>query len=628
MNTLLYTFAGHLIIDIVKVRFSIKSIFTSFFNRWSLLSLALTGLSLVIYAWKPSILPFSFITFTLSALWSLCFWNFAGDIVQLLSRIPSLVIRALMALFLPIIFIVGIKVYLEFKVFLDDNLIVFVMDDPEYLVNLLHVFFSNIWIVLSYLLLSILTFWYFSHSAVYKQKGYVRIIILLLLVAIGQNQFGKYGDTKFATIDTTYLFTSKKYLREKDQRGKRKYLKPSESRIEPAHGTSSQYNIVIILQESMSAEPLSLYGYNNPYTPFMQSWYENEKSQFVVFTDAMSISGCTNVSVPSLFTGVGPEEPYDKLMQMPFMWDYAKANGYSTAIISSQRFTWDNFRYFVKNKNLDILYTHEDSDLKTINDLGVDDIAMTLRAKQQIESLPKNKPIFFIYNTNALHKPFQDASSLLTIPVEIKDRYGKALYIIDKSVENIYKAFQARGELDKTIFVFTADHGEYAIKRESRLGSFLKEALQIPVYIRLPKSWIDQNPLQYKALIANADKRVTNLDLMPTLVDFLGAQQSNLQTYERYSGTSLFDSISNSRTIIALSTNEVRIWSNEGLGIYQDSFSYIIDNLHHSQLYNLNQDPNQYHNIINDFPQPYFDDFHTLIRNNQELSRIYTNYAK
>lgn len=580
------------------------------------------------YLIKPSILPFSFPTFILSALWSLCFWNVAGDIVQLLPKIPSLILRGIMALLLPILFTVGVKVYIEFKVFLDDNLIVFVLDDPEYFANVFQVFFSNIFIVIAYLCASVFMFWYFVRAASYKQRSYLRIVVLFVLIAVGQNQFGKYGDTNFATIDTTYLFTTKKYLREKEQRAKRKYLKPSESRMLPLKGNESDYNIVFILQESMSAEPLSIYRYDNNYTPFMQSWFEKEKKNFVVFTDAMAISGCTNISVPSLFTGVGPEEPYDKLMQMPFMWDYAKANGYSTALISSQRYTWDNFRYFVKNNSLDILYTSEDSELSTVNDLGVDDIAMTLKAKESIENLPKNKPVFFIYNTNALHKPFQDYSPLLEIPPEIKERYGKALYIIDKSIENIYKAFENRGELEKTIFIFTADHGEYSIKRESRLGSFLKEALQIPVYIRFPQKWVDENRANFEILNANINKRVTNLDLLPTLVDLLGARETNLKIFEKYSGSSLFNKIDNSRDLIFLSTNEVRIWSNEGMGIYRDSFSYIIDNLHHSQLYNLNRDPNQYNNIINSFPQPYYDDFHKIIMNNKELSRIYTNYAK
>jgi len=593
-----------------------------------LLSLILTAISLGMYVYKPSIHPFSFTIFLLSALWSLCFWNVAGAITEMLPKIPSLIIRALMVIFLPILFTVGIQVYLEFKVFLDDNLIAFVMDDPEYFVNVFEVFFSKPSVMITYLILSVLMFWYFARNAVYKQQGYFRVIALFLLVAIGQNQFGKYGDTLFSTIDTRYLFTTKKYLREKNQRITRKYLKPSDIRINPHKGSVSAYNIVIILQESMSAEPLSIYGYENDYTPFLQSWFTLEKSQFVVFQDAMSISGCTNISVPSLFTGVGPEEPYEKLMQVPFMWDYTKANAYSTALISSQRYTWDNFRYFVKNKNLDLLFTSEDTDLSTVNDLGVDDIAMTLKAKQKIEEMPKDKPVFVIYNTNALHKPFQESSPLIEIPKHIKERYGKAMYIIDKSIENIYKAFESRGELDRTIFIFTADHGEYSIKRESRLGSFLKEALHIPLFIRIPTQWIDENPEQYHQMLHNRDKRITNLDIMPTLVDFLDAQEANSAVYEQYKGTSLFKPIDNHRTLVFLSTNEVRIWSNEGMGIYQDSFSYIIDNIHHAQLYNLNQDPNQYKNIIQQFPPSYYNRFHAIIRKNKELNRIYENYGK
>ncbi len=592
-------------------------------NRWSIISVSLAVFSLFINLINPTVLQFSLTTFFFSFILSLVIWNLLGAIIKVLPSKISLLLKVLIALVLPILITIGIKVYTEFGVFIDQNIMGLGLNDPTYLANVITVFFSNLWIILGFLLISILTFLFINtnnEKVSGKKSILIKIVTLTLALSIGQNQFLVSGYSDFTTIDTSFLFAYK--LTTEDT----KTLTKSTQRNVPNKGEGSSYNIVLIVQESMSVEPLSFYGYNNDYTPFFQDWTQKEDSNFVLFTDAMAISGCTDISIPTLYTGVGPEENYEKLMTSPFMWDYAKVNNYETALVSSQRYSWRNLRSFLKNKSLDLIYTSEDSDLKTVNDLGVDDIAVSQWAKDYIVTRDKTKPLFFVYNSNALHRPYQNESSLLKIPTKIKDRYGRALYIIDKTVQNIYNAFDATGELDNTIFIFTSDHGDYTARRIQRLGSFLKETLQIPIMVRFPQKWIDENRNKYNTIKSNENNRISNLDLNPTIIDLLKSTQANKASYDSLTGTSLFTEIDNHRTITCLSTNEIREWSNDGFGLYHDSLSYILDSYNEEQLYNLTEDVNQENNVIDSTPSSSLLRYYKMIEKNELLKQIYEEH--
>ena len=592
-------------------------------NRWSSIAFGLGVISLIVHSIKPTVLHFSVLTFILSLLFSLLLWNLLGLILKTLPNKIALLLKFTIAFILPLLITIGIKTYIEFSVFTDHNLMTLALDDPTYLLNVSTVFFSNIWVIIGFSISVFLIFKYLIRTEtkiLNKTNANIKIALLIVVVAIGQNQFQVRGYSDFTTIDSSFLFAYK--LTQKET----KELTKSNQRLSPQKGNESEYNIVLVVQESMSVEPLSFYGYDNCFTPFFKEWITKEDSNFVLFTDAMAISGCTDISVPALYTGVGPEEGYNKLLTLPFMWDYAKANTYETALVSSQRYSWRNLRSFLNNEGLDLIRTSEDTDLRTVNDLGVDDVAVSLWINKFIKNRKQEKPLFLVYNSNALHRPYQRDSDLLDIPDEIDKRYGRALYIIDKSIENIYNAFVESGEIDKTIFIFTADHGDYTANRIQRMSSFLKEALQIPIMIRFPDSWIKENQEKYRTLMSNEKIRISNLDLYPTIIEILQSQKTNTQLYDSLNGTSLFSKINNSRTITCLSTNETRKWSNDGFGLYHDSLSYILDSFNEEQLYNLIQDNSQTNNIIKTTNDSFLLRYYQLIQDNDQLNKIYQGH--
>ena len=87
---------------------------------------------------------------------------------------------------------------------------------------------------------------------------------------------------------------------------------------------------------------------------------------------------------------------------------------------------------------------------------------------------------------------------------------------VDESVGEIFKALEATGQLDRTVIVFTSDHGywygEHGLSVERRLA--YEEGIRIPLFLRYP------------AKIKAATKRnqmVLTLDLAPTMLDLASA---------------------------------------------------------------------------------------------------------
>ena len=93
----------------------------------------------------------------------------------------------------------------------------------------------------------------------------------------------------------------------------------------------------------------------------------------------------------------------------------------------------------------------------------------------------------------------------------------RMLASVDESTGALIKALEASGELDRTVFVVTSDHGyfygEHGLSVERRLA--YEEAIRIPLAVRYP-------PL-IKKRSATRDQMVLTIDLAPTFLELGGA---------------------------------------------------------------------------------------------------------
>jgi hypothetical protein len=606
----------------------LKNLSEILYNRYSNFAVIIIIYSIIVYILLPSkyyLKPGNFFSI---ALISYLFWTGLGYIIRQLNKPLRLVFTFIISFFLVVLMVSGYQLFDEFQQFLSIGLLDFLKQNPVYLNTYINQTLHRFSLMFFLLILSILLC---CITRIDKQEKSISVKqnlfgFLILILAIGGIIISKHEYQRSyipADLHTFYAF----YFHNPDNQD----LKPFQHIVnykalqlpDDKRKIDEKYNVVLIVFESLSRIPLSFYGFNNSFTPFMHKWINKEKENFVIVKNAMSVSGATDASMPALYTGVGPEQAYYKLSNAPFLWDYAKLNGYNTIIATSQSQEWKNLKHFIKDENLDYYFYPEILNLPLINDVGADDLSVIEKIKNIL--LKIKNPFFFYYNTNATHGPYQDYSPLLQDFNGIKNRYGKALYLTDKSVEKIYEIIKKRKDLDKTFFIFLADHGDYAVKRRQRLSSFFKETLDIPMMIRVPEKWKKSHLQEFEQLKKNASNtRITNLDITPTIYQIIFDKYPENNSF--FEGKSLFGPIDNDRVTIALSTNDTRHYDTEGFGIYKGNESFIFHDNTGFHFYDLKTDSLQQNDLINTLPPEKRAFYDSIYMNNRYMKAVFERH--
>lgn len=188
-----------------------------------------------------------------------------------------------------------------------------------------------------------------------------------------------------------------------------------------------------------------------------------------------------------------------------------------------------------------------------------------------------------------------------------KDLYKNAVEMMSEDwLSSILNTLDKEGILDETLIVFTSDHGESwgeRIKDKSKIrvnfdlhGRFLyDELLQVPLIFRLP------DVLPTRSII---NEQVRTVDIMPSILDIVGIE------YDKYSidGLSLLDYINNENrekdrfaissatdaTFKGIAKMAIRIPKWKMIWTFEE------DSI---ELYNLENDPDENINVVEDYPR-------------------------
>ncbi|MFG1280623.1 sulfatase-like hydrolase/transferase [Xanthobacter autotrophicus] len=274
-------------------------------------------------------------------------------------------------------------------------------------------------------------------------------------------------------------------------------------------------------------------------------------------SNVVTNSACTEVSVPSLLTGVGTHESAEALHRMPFVFDLAKARGYRTALLMASTLEWSNLDRFFSTAAIDDLYAAETEGHPLVNDIGIDD-AYPVEKLEAIVAETRG-PLFAVLFLNALHVPFQ-AESRFPIPASLQDRRSRALSITETAHRRVFDALKRAGRYDDALILSIADHGERPDHAESaraaisRLENYSDWVLRTLFLVKPPRHLPEA---MAEALRGNGARLIANVDIAPTLADLLGVA---LDDGLAYCGHSLFQPIPPDRVSVATSTNECRSW--------------------------------------------------------------------
>jgi len=319
-------------------------------------------------------------------------------------------------------------------------------------------------------------------------------------------------------------------------------------------------SVLLILVDALRPDHLGCYGYERATSPALDAL----AAESVLFENAAAVSSWTKPSVPSLFTSLypaqhgvyegsahGPEEALESDIlpeQATTLAEAFAGCGYSTAafIHNAQLRGRFGFRQGFE------LYEEDPRDAGEM----VDRLLSWLRERRGADAQP-----FFAYlHLLDVHWPYEPPAGmaralglpesasrddrglldavndgLATLsPVQRDDlvaRYDAEIRGVDEALGTLREGLEALGLAEEIVLIVTSDHGE-AFLEHGTLGhgrGLYEEMLRIPLLLRLPGS---------RHAGTRVAARVTNLDVMPTLLEAAGCGPGGSARLE---GRSLLD---------------------------------------------------------------------------------------
>lgn len=250
-------------------------------------------------------------------------------------------------------------------------------------------------------------------------------------------------------------------------------------------------NIILIMGESARKQNFSLYGYPKNTTPFE----DNERENMLVFENAVSPAGITNLSIPLVLSTINPSEfqtQFNKISDNTI--NLANNIGYKTSWISMQ------------GAARGITSIADMSNYKKwLN--GYDETSITY-LKEYLDRKSKN---LVIIHLNGSHPnpcdriPPDERSSELNC-------YDQSIKYTDKLLGEVFKY----SKNNNTVVIYFSDHG-VKIKGDKFLHTDSKESTEVPFYI-----WYS-NAVAEKYRVTGSIKEVTQTTkIFPLISIFMG----------------------------------------------------------------------------------------------------------
>lgn len=316
----------------------------------------------------------------------------------------------------------------------------------------------------------------------------------------------------------------------------------------------------------------------------------------VSFNQAWSNSGATNVSVPSILTGILPEQTTFDFHHSPTLMNLGAATKAHTFVFTSQDWRWEHFDEFFIDKDVDYFRDRRHYDAPKINDTGIDDALMTDSLKSYLLRMPTDKRFVGVVQFNTTHYPYYGGPQSLSLEAGA-ERYGQSLRYLDSLLGSLFDVLDSTSALRNTLVVLTADHGENIMLRQlPRLGCFHEEALRVPILVRAPAGW-DSGSQAMVNLREWSSRPVQNADILPTLADALGFYGNPVQQAKWKGASWLRDGWTAERIFHGQNTAEIRKWQPEGAMTVLGDHILVLSNLEAPGLFNWKTDSREERNL-------------------------------
>ena len=302
-----------------------------------------------------------------------------------------------------------------------------------------------------------------------------------------------------------------------------------------------QPNIVFIFADDLSANDLSCYGRKDLATPHL----DRLAAQGLRFTSASAAQPICSPSRAALMTGKSParlhltnflpgraDAPSQKLLQpviegqLPLeevtVAELLRDAGYATACVGKWHLGGAGFG--PKAQGFDFVFAGQAKTVPTAGEGSKGEFGLTAEAEKFIEA-NKERPFFLYLPHNSPHIPFAArAEDAAKHAGSFNPVYADVIARLDEAVGRVMAKVEALGLAERTIFIFTSDHGGLHVLESPgtpathntpfRAGKgFLYEGgLRVPLIVRWPGKimpGVNETPLVLT-------------DLMPTMLEWGG----------------------------------------------------------------------------------------------------------
>ncbi|MEA2344129.1 MAG: choline-sulfatase [Thermoanaerobaculia bacterium] len=354
-------------------------------------------------------------------------------------------------------------------------------------------------------------------------------------------------------------------------------------------------NVLIITIDTLRADHLGCYGFPFARTPSL----DKLASESVRFTDAISAAPITMPAHSSIFTGLFPvahgvrdNGAYALGENAVTLAERLRDAGYTThafvsALVLNRRY---NLNQGFETYD-DDLWAEDDPKLFMIRERQAPKTADRFLQWFGDWDKTRTKPFFTWIHFFDPHQPYRPSATDAALSVS---PYDAEIAGVDRQVGRIVETLRAKGVLDNTLLILTADHGESLGEHgEQTHAIFVYDAtVRVPLLIRYKPAF---PPRVYEG-------STRSVDIVPTVLGVLG-----LPGGETTDGHDLGAAIRGKETAPVLPQYSESLLSEVGFGmaplfaIRSGGYKYI--RAPRPELYDLRNDPHELHDLHASLPR-------------------------
>lgn len=406
--------------------------------------------------------------------------------------------------------------------------------------------------------------------------------------------------------------------------------KPERAAVAFAPMPTKRPDVVFFVQESLGAWQWAPWNPASENSPEIDELLRAHADHAFWYPKGTPVAGATDVSVPSMLTGLGSDAAGPDYTRAPLVWQEARALGYATALVSAQDFEEAHFStYFLGAEAPEIAKVAADfPGLPKPIDGGIDDAVAIDAAIRVVDETPRERPLFLVVQLNGTHGPCivpgASGGKFVGEGMSVAARCKIAARYVSRETARFFAHFDRVRGLGEAVVLHASDHGEtFREDRPTRVESFYEDVFTIPLFVSLPRAMLAADPAKGEALRANRAGRVGHVDLYPTLLDVWGRWPiAEGALRPRLPGSSLLRPIPRDRVMVSTSTNDIRGWSREGFALWHGEWKWLVDDHHGVQAFDLAADPGETRDLARSAPKLELDVLRDEVARRPVIERI------